>query len=297
MSKVLIHIGFPKAGSTYLQTWFGENPGCFYNGKSIAGFSNAHDISKYAVPPDPIHEWFVLSNEDLSVWRGEPDIVGLKSTKLYDFKGYQSKLCQTLYALYPGAKVMIITRGCTTLFPSFYSQYLCGGGTSVFSELMQNYGQFFSLGYDYTHIIELYRSTFNAGNVKVLPYELLRADPATFISEIEAWMGISKPFKITSEKINASLDNKTLTAYRKVSRLLYQLIKPLPYSFQKYIYGYYMMVLNGKKPHPFMKFIARFANNEINLDGLDEVMKTLKGKAEILRHEEIYQPYLKEYLL
>ena len=46
-----------------------------------------------------------------------------------------------------------------------------------------------------------------------------------------------------------------------------------------------------------MKFVARFVKDEISLDGLDEVMKTLVGKAELLRHEPIYQPYLKEYLL
>ena len=294
---VLLHIGFPKAGSTYLQTWFSNNPACFYNGKSIAGFSNAHDISRYAVNTDPIHEWFILSNEDLSVWRGEPDIVGLKNTKLYDFKGYQSKLCNTLHALYPGAKVLIITRGYTSLFPSFYSQYLSGGGTSDFSELVQTYGQFFSLGYDYSHMIQLYRSAFGDNQVKVLPYELLRGNPNVFISEIEGWMGISQPFKITEEKINASLDTRTLTAYRKISRFLYNTIKPLPYNWQKYIYGFYIMRLNSTKPHPLMKFVARFVKDEISLDGLDEVMKTLVGKAELLRHEPIYQPYLKEYLL
>lgn len=297
MSGVLIHIGYAKAGSTYLHTWFEKNPYLFYNGQSIAGFNNAYDVSRYAENNNPIHKYFVLSHDGFTAWGRGGNKMVLEKFKMYDYIAYEEKLLQTLQTLFPHAKILIVTRGYTTFFRSFYSSYLSLGGAAHFSELIQDNGQFISLVYDYTHVIQLYRSTFGAGNVKVLPYELLRTDPGGFVAEIETWLGISKHFEFTKEKINGSLDNKTLTAYLKVSRFLDTLTSPFPYSFRKVVYGYYVKALGRKKPHPFMKFISHFVKDEIVLDGLDKVMTTLEGKAEILRNEELYQPYLKEYLL
>jgi hypothetical protein len=298
MGGVLIHIGYPKAGSSYLQAWFEKHPAMFYKFKAITGFYNIHDFSWYAESTAPIHECFVISSEHLSVWKSDSDMVGMrKGLKEYNIRAYQEKLRDTFYDIYPTARILIVTRGYTSLFQSFYSQYLAIGGTYDFENMLKSMSNSFSDLFDYTRVIGLYREKFGNDNVIVLPYELLRTDPHTFTAVIEKRMGIKNNYQFTYEKINASLDKKTLTAYRKVSNLLYQLLQPFPYSFQKVVYGYYNRSLNRNNPHPFMKFISRYVKDEIVFDGIDNVMRDLAGKAEILRNEELYQPYLKEYLL
>jgi hypothetical protein len=295
MSNVLIHIGYPKAGSTYLQTWFSKHPAMFYNYISVAGFYDTPGLSRYATDPAPMHECFVLSSENLSLWQSDVDIVGLKTTVLYDVRAYQNKLCNTLHRIYPQAKVLIIPRGYTTMFSSFYSEYLIGGGVLSWKELNQ-FSDFFSLTYDYTYVIGLYRKVFGNENVIVIPYELLREDATAFTDIIEDAMGIKQKFKFT-DVINPSIDKRTLAAYRRVSRLLYRLVKPLPYSLQRVIFGYYIMKLDKFKPHPMMKFLSKYNNEEVDIDGVEETYKVLQGKAEILRNEELFKPFLKDYLL
>jgi len=298
MSKVLIHIGYIKSGSTYLQRWFEKHPAMYYKFKALGGFYNTHDLSWYAEWTTPMHECFVISSEHLSVWKSDSDIVGLrKGLKKYDIKAYQQKLSETLYSVYPTAKILIVTRGYTSLFQSFYSQYLAIGGTQTFEELIKTMWSDFPELFDYTRVVGLYREKFGTDNVIVLPYELLRTDPHAFTGIIEQRMGIKNTFQFTAEKINASLDRKLLRAYRKFSNVMYALVKPLPYKLQRPIYGLYILQLHKHNIDFLLKGLARIINKEEGMEGMDEILKLMAGKAEVLRNEELYQPYLKEYLL
>jgi hypothetical protein len=297
MSKVLIHIGYIKSGSTYLQRWFEKHPAMFYKFKAITGFYGTHDISWYAESAETMHECFVISSEHLSVWKSDSDIVGMRNgLKKYDIKAYQEKLRDTLFAIYPSAKILIVTRGYTSLFQSFYSQYLAIGGTYDFEGLLKSMWENFPDLFDYSHVINLYREKFG-DNVIVLPYELLRTDPHAFTGIIEKRMGIQNTYQFTSEKINAALDRKLLRAYRKLSNIIYRSVKPFPYKVQRALYGYYIMQLHRHNIDFLLKFMARVINKEEGMQGMDGVLKALEGKAEVLRTEELYQPYLKEYLL
>ena len=270
----------------------------FYKFKGLTGFYGTHDISWYAESTEPIHECFVISSEHLSVWKSDSDIVGMRNgLKKYDIKAYQQKLCDTLYAIYPTAKILIVTRGYTSLFQSFYSQYLAIGGTYNFEDLLKSMWENFPDLFDYSHVVGLYREKFGHDNVIVLPYELLRADPHAFTAIIEKKMGIKNTYQFTSEKINASLDRKLLRAYRKLSNIIYNSVKPFPYKVQRALYGFYIMQLHRHNIEFLLKFIARVIDTEEGMQGMDGVLKALEGKAEVLRGEELYQPYLKEYLL
>ncbi len=297
MGSVLIHIGYPKAGSTYLQNWFTQHPAMFYNPIGVTGFFNTHDISRYAEKQEKLHECFVLSSEHLSLWKGEADVVGLRNTKMYDLKAYLNRVSETLHRLYPQAKVLIVTRGYTSIFPSFYSQYISGGGTSTFQEVLDEFGPYFNIGYNYGLVVKRYREVFGNENVLTMPYELLRDSPGAFTSLIEDAMGIKHKFLFPPEKINPALDRKILQAYYRFSNFLYRAVQPLPYSWRKKIFMLYIYKLNHTKPHPLMKFLSRFTKQEISHQGMTEMIETFKNKCDMLRNDPLYQPYLKEYLL
>jgi hypothetical protein len=63
------------------------------------------------------------------------------------------------------------------------------------------------------------------------------------------------------------------------------------------MYGFYIMQLHRHNIDFLLKFVARRLDKAEGMQGLDGVLQLLQGKADILRHEELYQPYLKEYLL
>ncbi len=297
MAAVLIHIGFPKAGSTYLQHWFAKHPAMFYQANAVAGFYHSTDLSKYAESAELLHEYFVLSAEHLSAWQGEPDIVGLKNTKLYDVEAYQKKIVATLYGLYPHAKILIVTRGYTSFFQSFYAEYLSVGGVLDFDVLLKNFGPFFNSVLNYSSTITKYRDVFGEENVTVLPYEMLRQNPLAFTSLIEERLGVKEKFAFTSEKINPSLNANQLFTYKRFSNFLFRVIQPLPYSLQRIVYGYYTTKLRVKKPNALIQFLSKFSSGSVELRGLEQTLEGLKGQAEILRQEKLYEPYLKEYLL
>ena len=138
----------------------------FYRFKALTGFRNTHDLSWYAESTNPMHECFVISSEHLSVWKSDSDIVGMRNgLKKYDIKAYQEKLRDTLYAVYPTAKILIVTRGYTSLFQSFYSQYLAIGGTYDFENLLKSMWDNFPDLFDYSRVVSLYREKFGEENV------------------------------------------------------------------------------------------------------------------------------------
>ena len=151
--------------------------------------------------------------------------------------------------------------------------------------------------FDYTRVVSIYREKFGHDNVIVLPYEMLRADPHAFTALIENKMGVKNSFKYSTEKVNASLDKKVLTAYRAVSNTVYRVIQPFPYKIQKVLYGLYIRQLHQHNLDFLFKIVTRILDKEESMAAMEGVLKNMAGKAEILRHEELYQPYLKEYLL
>jgi hypothetical protein len=312
MSQTLLHIGFAKSGSTYLQQWFEKHPAMYFQPKHIAGgFYHGWELAKYAQNAGHAPENYVISCDDISIWKGDVQlgpndfsarqgdshILGLRGTAPYDYRSYQNMICEMLYGIYPTAKILIVTRGYTTIFKSIYAQYIGMSGTFTFAEMTAaNPGMFTTL-LDYTFVIELYRKKFGHNNVIVLPYELLRDDLPRFLSLIEQQLNITEKFESDRDKVNAAMDDKILYVYRYVSRLVYGLLKPLPLHVGAKFYGLYMKLVMDRKLHNLFAGISRKTDKKINLEGLDEIVASMKGKAEVLREEPLYQPYLKEYLL
>ncbi len=117
MSQVLIHIGYPKTGSNFIQYWFERHPQVYFKLDKMAGFSGPKEIPAYAYQNSDQHKVFVISEEQLSVWGGELDIVNVKY-KAGDIAGTQLNICKTLHSLFPGAVIQVHTRGYESLLKS-----------------------------------------------------------------------------------------------------------------------------------------------------------------------------------
>jgi RNA binding exosome subunit len=295
MANVLLHIGFPKAGSTYLQNWYSTHSSIFYKRTGVAGFLSDWDIARYAESEGDLHKWFVLSSEDLSVWAGRMNIVTLENKDNFDVKQYQTKLADTLYALYPNAKVLICTRGFEAILHSMYNQNVSIGGIHSFQEFSRKFNQFLAESYDYTFTIELYKNRFG-NNTIVLPMELLRDDSKKFISIIEDALGIEHE-EFSSKAFNASVDKNLLYTYLKVSGTIHFLLSILPYSYRWYFFKKYSTMLRKEKPHRLMKALRSVISGNVDLTITRESIMAFKNNSTILLNNPLYTPYLKEYLL
>lgn len=298
MARILLHVGFPKAGSTFLQEWFKDHPEIYYQPKYVAqGFYNAWQLARDVQNSDTSFENYVYSCEDLMLWQGRPYWYGLTGTEPYNYRSFQNRICETLNGIFPTAKVLMVTRGYRTIFPSIYAQYVSMGGTFSCDELMKTHEEMFTTFLDYDYIIDLYRKKFGYENVIILPYELLKENPLKFLSLIEQQLNISRPFEFPYKRINAAMDEKNLNAYYRTSRFVFRLLKPFSHDLQIKLYLLYCKVIRAKVPHPFLTFVSKFLKKTISLDGTEEIILKMKGKAEILRNEVHHQPFLKEYLI
>lgn len=298
MAPLLLHIGFPKCGSTYLQQWFEKHPDVYFQPKHIAqGFYNAWEFARYAEQNKSTPKSYVLSCEDLTLFKSERDPIGYRISFESPHLLFQENICQMLYHVFPAAKVLIITRGYKTIFRSVYSQYISMGGAlppKAFATSNQN---LLCNMLNYNNVISRYREKFGAANVIVLPYELMRNDLETFLTLIETALAIEKPFRLSSNKVNASYSYREITAFQKTSEAICKLIDPLPYSIKRYWYERYSNRLRSGKTPKLIAAVSKLLNTDLDFNGLEILPEQMKGKASILQTEPLHQPYLKEYLL
>lgn len=290
--STLIHIGYPKAASTLLQHYFSTHPNAYYSGDLLGNYKFSGEIQIPHITLATGQTHLVVSEEQLSVWQGNLDIVGVKFRE-FDVAAQQQKTAQQLSLRFAGAKTLIITRGFQSALQSMYSQYVSIGGILKFEEFEQQFGSILSAFYNYDYVIQIYRATFGAGNVLVLPFEMLRHNPKDFISRINQFSSLPEIDFDASTK-NASLDKEEIESYRKLSVAWYNAIRWLPYKAQQALYGLYVYMLYTRK---LSKITGLFSSKIEPIQVSDNTLALFAGKAEALRSETLYQPYWKEYLL
>ena len=218
-SRHLIHIGFPKAGSTYLQAWFEAHPELAYRHGGLAGYHTIFQLTaEMAAGAVDRPAWRVTSHEGLSMpWREAADQTGQSGNAAHDVdetKRAQHRTCALLSDLFPSACVLIVTRGFRSVVRSAYSQYVRAGGPHGFDQLIEPMSGI----WNYDELIAAYRRAFG-DRVLVLPYEMLDENSAAFLAAIARWLGIGS-HPMNAERINAALSNAELIWYPRWTRAL-----------------------------------------------------------------------------
>lgn len=195
--NVLVHIGYHKTGTTWLQkTLFSAKSSVFFplsptgkpkalgrhfvwdkDGNLLSPFeSNKHlileEIETALHGKDLKHRTPVISNERLS---GNPHCGG------FDTKLIADRIKDCL----PNAKIFCVIREQKEMILSTYFQYLRAGGIDSLKEyLTRPYDGrrpgFSPSHFNYIDLISYYYQLFSVENVLVLPYEMLKNDPERF---------------------------------------------------------------------------------------------------------------------
>jgi hypothetical protein len=226
MSEHLIHIGFPKTGSKFLQHWFADHPEIVFDPVGIGGCRDVYELVRQAAAPGRQAACRVTSFEGLvtpdvsaGLLRGDEEWEGRRSDD-----EAQQRTCATLAALFPCAWILLVTRGFRSIMLSGYSQYVRSGGTRDFQvsgaadPLLVERGRH---AWNYDAVIGLYEAAFGERLI-VLPFELLRDRPGAFTAEIERRLGLGH-FAPAPQPLNPSLSAEGLRWYPRLTRLIRRL--------------------------------------------------------------------------
>ena len=307
MSGHLIHIGYPKAGSKFLQRWFAEHPQLAFEDGGIAGFRNVYAIIRGGGAPRPGVHYRVTSYEGLvapQASAGE-DFVDYASSRDDDMPASQSKLCAALAELFPNARILIVTRGFRAMILSSYSQYVRSGGDADLDDLVAAALTDHAPGFDallrlnpwnYDHVIDIYSRAFGPGNVIVVPYELLRDDAGAFTNCIEERLGLTH-FPALGGRLNRSLSGAEMYWYPRLARLIRRL--PIGTRLRRGALRLHVRAAMADRLRGPIALLGRWkkASAVSSSAVTDELLATFRGNAERLRGNPLYAPYACDYLL
>ncbi|WP_179315796.1 sulfotransferase domain-containing protein [Winogradskyella undariae] len=230
--NILIHIGYHKTGTSWLQNKFFENP-----------ISGINSVAKYKDRPRWVTEVikpFYLYDEAkvLEYFEGSYNPDKLNVFSLERLAGYPStggydslEIAQRLKSLFPNAKILIVVREQFSMIKSHYIEYLKANGTAKLEELLTPKrfylirNPIFQLKYfDYIDLINVYDKLFGKDTVLVLPYELMKEDSVIFIEYICKFGEIKNYEKIISklpleEKVNVQILPRDAYINRTYSRV------------------------------------------------------------------------------
>ncbi|HEY9871010.1 MAG TPA: sulfotransferase [Candidatus Obscuribacterales bacterium] len=198
--KLLIHIGYHKTGTTWLQTQL------FPNEALGLGQVGREFVRRNLIAKRPL-EFSAQNCSELL----EPEIEKLESRGLHAVVshealsgnpysgGYQSKeMADRLAATFPYARILIVVREQRAMIQSSYQQYVKLGGRAGIEEFIFPPGRWssriplFSLeNFKYHLLAQYYQRLFGASNVLVVPYELFVSEPVEFVTLVLKFAGLN----------------------------------------------------------------------------------------------------------
>lgn len=212
-SRLLIHVGYPKTGSTWLQhTVFDDKN---------AGFVRPWTSQSNIGGADRVIDEFIIANAfsfnpQLTRKIFEPGLqraitqncVPVLSEELLvgnhvHGKYWGKEVADRLHNVFPEAKILIFIREQKAMIKSSYGQYLKPGGTATIQRYIgsggtqrSGFGPICQLDYlEYNFLIEYYQNVFGEKNVLVLPFELLKMDQLTVANRIIRFAGSKGTFE------------------------------------------------------------------------------------------------------
>jgi len=229
----LLHIGYHKTGTTWLQQIF--FPEC----DEFSVFAHT-DIYKHFVEPNALdfcaeasRGFFqdkinaisnipVLSFERLS---GSPFSGGRDSKEIAD----------RLVQVFPHAKVLVVIREQIDAIASCYKQYVIAGGPGSLQRFLSPpalgaYSWFDPKHFRYEPLIRYYTSLYGRENVKVMLYEKFKENNIQFCNDILEFVGSKRHFQLHEvvPPIHKSLSDVSIKLYSLLNRFVVSPNNPWP---------------------------------------------------------------------
>jgi hypothetical protein len=215
-----------------------------------------------------------------------------------DLRAGQRRVCSMLRDIFPGSKVLIVTRGFRDIIRSLYSQYVKLGGNHDFTGYLRTYTPILDQWLDVDYTLTLYREAFGRENVLVLPFELVRADTEAAIAHLERLLELDH-FDVVPGVRNPALDPRRLYWYSWLSR---HIVSPVADRFEPARAGRLLSLYAFKIVQPdrlgfALKLMKSISPRSSNLEFPDGYLERFRGIANSLIESELHRPFLDGYLV
>jgi hypothetical protein len=190
MTEEIIHIGFSKSASTFLQSIFSTNDEIVYLYKS-----GRFSLLKEGKPlPSIMHSTRTIleSDEHIVLPEWHPQLHRVRTTRLKTIDDVFNKIQSESKK----PKIILVVRNQYDLLVSRYSQFIVGSGGKLglhqFIKAMLGNDEDISF-YDnyYAAIIHKLKKTFGEGQVHVILYEDLKSESEKIIMELNDFTGLT----------------------------------------------------------------------------------------------------------
>jgi hypothetical protein len=298
----LIHPGFAKAGSTFLQEWFARHPQMRYVPNHLGGFRDVFDLVAAAREASPTRWRYYVTSNELLGGGGRADqgcpLFTFRMNVDAELRPRQRSVCALLHEHYPDARVLIVTRGFAGIIRSLYSQYVKFGGSRDFEGFLHRYAYVLEQWLDVEYTVGLYRAAFG-DRLLVLPYEWLRDDTRGFIAAIEEFLEIEHFEEPIPGVRNPSLGPSELYWYPRVSRwIVSPVLERLPPERSGPLYSAYAFkVLSSEQLASGARWVSRRLGRTDALEFPPGYLERFRGRASCLASSRPHRPYLDDYLV
>lgn len=267
MTKVILHIGYPKTATKWFLGNFYpyvKNAGIIYNENLYYDTTPGKEF--FEVKPDEHYiekELKIIATHALSGF-------GEGKLKIGSFRPFFLK---HLKQKFPDASIIIFIRNQYDFLSSLYSSYLKKGGTekiqSFYKRNTNDDGAFFSFDYlNYAKAIMDFQNEFGPEKVNVFLYEDFLENNFQFLSEFSSRFNISIDLdKISYQKKNEKLRSGLITLLQQSNKLFEKGLQPkkssinAPFIFSK-------INLNIDKLNQYNVFGKRLSSNQLLTDDL-----------------------------
>lgn len=232
MPEQIIHIGFPKTGTTYLQTTVFP-----FLDVSFVGFKESASILGKLVYADRLDYEISEVVKKISDYQDDKPLLfsfeNLAGSPFY-YKGLNRSSIPDKLKDLGFTKIIITIRNQQSAIDSYYRQYVVQGGTLNFSEFLdlENkrpwQSKYFNLNYlKYDALLSVYEEVFGRENVLVLSQEMLMDTQNVYFEKLMRFMNLPKmQIEKAQEGVNVSLTNLSLYILRFVNHFTYSSISP-----------------------------------------------------------------------
>ncbi len=197
--RILIHLGYPKCASSWLQQvmFADEKTGFFapWGAKSKEAKKQFINVDDSSFNADQVRKLYETGLQAAT----QQNLVPLLSHEHFSgdltSKGWKQEVADRLYATFPEARILVIIREQKSILLSAYGQCIKFGmtptieeffGTIPTDEKQADYSNpIFKLDFvKYDSLIEYYQNLFGKENVLILPFELLKKNQHHFAQTI-----------------------------------------------------------------------------------------------------------------
>jgi len=241
-SNLLIHIGYPKTASTWLQQGLFKREDMGFFSPWRSGWSDPIAVDQFI----SIDSFSFSSQKVYNIF--EPGLRAAQEKSLCAVLSQEMLSCNflaqngywgqevadRLHQVFPNAKVLIIIREQKSIILSAYGQNIRNGGRQSIQQFIDK--ENFKSGYNpvfrlnvlnYNLLIEHYQALFGKNQVLVLPFELLKKDPIDYTKCILNFVDQSNKLIDNDDfpvLTNANYQPFTLKIHRKINHFF-----PFPY--------------------------------------------------------------------